>query len=115
MKVRNKGKRLTGNYPADYVVFDLETTGVSQERDDIIEVSAVRVCAHKVVDSYSTLVNPHGPIPPDATQVNGITDDMVKDAPDIGEAMEGFLAFIGASVLVGHNIHTFDKIGRAHV
>ncbi len=108
MKVRNKGKRLTGNYPADYVVFDLETTGVSQERDDIIEVSAVRVCAHKVVDSYSTLVNPHRPIPPDATQVNGITDDMVKDAPDIGEAMEGFLAFIGASVLVGHNIHTFD-------
>ena len=54
MKVRNKGKRLN-SYLEDYVVFDLETTGISQEMDDIIEISAVKVRAHEIVGEYSTL------------------------------------------------------------
>lgn len=107
MVQRNRGKRLS-RYMADYVVFDLETTGINQERDEIIEISAVKVRNHEIVEEFSTLVNPGRHIPAGATAVNGITDEMVKDAPDIGTAMEGFLSFIGNSVLVGHNIHTFD-------
>lgn len=107
MTVRNKGKRLN-QYVADYVVFDLETTGISQERDAIIEISAVKVNGGEIVGEYSTLVNPKRHIPAPATAVNGITDAMVADAPEIGEAIGSFLEFIGNSVLVGHNIHTFD-------
>lgn len=107
MTVRKKGKRLN-QYVPDYVVFDLETTGIHQERDVIIEISAVRVCGGKIEAKYSTLVNPKRHIPAGATAVNGITDEMVKDAPDIGEAIAGFMDFIGNDILVGHNIHTFD-------
>ena len=107
MMERNKGKRV-GRYAKDYVVFDLETTGISPERDSIIEISALKVQDHAVVGEFSTLVNPGRHIPAGATAVNGITDEMVADAPDIGTAMEQFLAFIGEELLVGHNIHTFD-------
>lgn len=107
MKVRNKGKRL-GSYLKDYVVFDLETTGINPQRDDIIEISAVKVCGHKITEEFSTLVNPGRHIPAGATAVNGITDDMVLEAPGIKTAIAGFLKFIGDDVLVGHNIHTFD-------
>lgn len=107
MKTRNKGKRLSG-YLKDYVVFDLETTGVNPEVDDIIEISAVKVCDHRIVEEYSTLVNPGRHIPAAATAINGITDNMVAEAPDMKTAIAGFIRFIGEYVLVGHNIHTFD-------
>lgn len=103
----HKGKRLV-KYVPDYVVFDLETTGVDVIKDDIIEISAVKVLGGKVADTFSTLVNPGRPIPYYATQVNGITDEMVEDAPDIREALADFLAFAGNAVLVGHNIQSFD-------
>jgi len=107
MLQRNKGKRLT-KYIEDYVVFDLETTGINQQTDDIIEISAIKVQGHEITEEFSTLVNPGRRIPKAATAVNGITDEMVADAPDIEAAMEAFLNFIGYAVLVGHNIHTFD-------
>lgn len=103
----HKGKRLV-KYVPDYVVFDLETTGVDVIKDDIIEISAVKVLGGKVADTFSTLVNPGRPIPYYATQVNGITDEMVEDAPDIREALADFLTFAGDAVLVGHNIQSFD-------
>lgn len=104
---RSTGKRLAGYVP-DYTVFDLETTGVSVIKDDIIEISAVRVRGGKVTDTFSTLVNPGRPIPYYATRVNGITDEMVKDAPDLAEALPAFLRFAGNDILVGHNIQSFD-------
>ena len=107
MTTRNKGKRLDG-YVKDYVVFDLETTGINQERDAIIEISAVMVRDGQAANYYSSLVNPHMHIPKAATAVNGITDDMVKDSPDIGIAIGQFIEFAGSEILVGHNIHTFD-------
>ena len=79
MTARKKGKRLNG-YRQDYVVFDLETTGINQNYDEIIEISAVKVCGGEVVGEYSTLVNPGRHIPAGATAVNGITDEMVKEA-----------------------------------
>ena len=105
--VKNRGKRLM-RYIGDYVVFDLETTGIRQGLDRIIEISAVKVRSHKVTDQYTTLVDPEMHIPNGATAVNGITDDMVRDAPKMKEALPGFLNFIGNDILVGHNIHTFD-------
>lgn len=105
--MRKKGKRLS-KYVADYVVFDLETTGINQNRDVIIEISAIKVQGGERIGEYSTLVNPKRHIPAGATAVNGITDEMVREAPDIKEAIDGFMEFIGDSILVGHNIHTFD-------
>ena len=99
---RNKGKRL-GRYVGDYVVFDLETTGINPERDSIIEISALKVKDHRVVEEFSTLVNPGRHIPAGATAVNGITDDMVADAPLIEEVLPQFLEFCQGCVPVAHN------------
>lgn len=104
---RNKGRRLN-LYIKDYVVFDLETTGLSPETDQIIEISGVRVREKQVAEKFSTLVNPDIPIPFAATRVNGITDKMVESAPDLRAALGDFLDFAGKDILVGHNIHTFD-------
>ena len=101
------GMRKTG-YVADYVVFDLETTGISSACDEVIEISAVKVRDGQVVDEFSTLVNPGRPIPWQASQVNHIYDDMVEDSPDFRTALADFLDFAGDDVLVGHNIHNFD-------
>lgn len=105
--MEKKANRLAAYVP-DYVVFDFETTGTSYFTDDIIEISAVKVRQGQVVDTFSTLVNPERSIPYAATAVNGITDDMVADAPLIREALADFIEFIGDDVLVGHNIQSFD-------
>lgn len=97
-------------YTKDYVVFDLETTGLSPEKDDIIELSGIKVRAGQALEEFSTLVNPGRPIPYSATRINGITDEMVADAPGLADAMERFLRFAGDDILVGHNIHTFDML-----
>ena len=94
----------TGNmiteYVRDYVVFDLETTGISCNLDQIVEISGVKVIGGKVADNFSTLVNPQRPIPWQASQVNGITDDMVEDAPYIDDVLGQFIEFIGDFVLI---------------
>jgi len=107
MKYKSRGKRLSAYVP-DYVVFDLETTGINSAKDNIIEISAIKVKNKKVIDTFSTLVNPERSIPYRATAVNGITNEMVADAPVIGEVMDPFLGFMENEILVGHNIHTFD-------
>lgn len=96
-------------YISDYVVYDLETTGVVWSRDMILEIGAVKVRGKKVIDEFSSLVNPECHIPYQAVQVSGIDDDMVKDAPILSEVLPQFFDFIGDDVLVGHNIHTFDN------
>lgn len=107
MENTGRGKQLA-KYVPDYVVFDLETTGISCINDEIIEISAIKVEKGVVTDTYSTLVNPGRGIPFQATRVNGITDEMVADAPCIETALRGFLEFARGQVLVGHNIRTFD-------
>ena len=102
-----RGRKLD-RYVADYVVFDLETTGTNAVNDAVIEISAVKVQGRKVAGQFSTLVNPERPIPFHASQINHIDDGMVKDAPLFETALADFDAFIGNMVLVGHNIHTFD-------
>lgn len=95
-------------YIPNYVVFDLETTGVSCRYDEVVEISAIKVDNHETVSEFTTLVNPKRRIPYQASQVNGITDDMVEDAPAFETALADFFAFAGDYALVGHNIHTFD-------
>lgn len=102
-----KGKRLD-TYVENYVIFDLETTGISCITDKVIEISAVKVLKGRIADKFSTLVNPEMKIPFRASQVNHITDDMVEDAPVFERALADFDAFAGDMVLAGHNIHTFD-------
>ncbi len=101
------GKRLA-KYVPDYVVFDLETTGTDCLRDQIVEISAVKVREKTVTDTFSSLVNPQCHISAQATRVNGITDEMVADAPLLAQVLPQFLEFAGNNVLVGHNIQSFD-------
>ncbi len=96
------------DYRPDYVVFDLETTGISYKKDQIIEISALKVRGGKVLDEFSTLVNPKCPIPYQATQVNNISDEMVSNAPVIAEILPDFLKFVGDDILLGQNIQRFD-------
>ena len=85
------GGNLLNTYVADYVVFDLETTGISPKTDEVVEISAVKVEHGKVTDEFSTLVNPKRRIPYGASRVNGITDDMVAEAPFFEQVLEEFL------------------------
>ena len=103
------GRRLN-QYIDDYVVFDLETTGVDTQEDSIIDISAVKVKHHVITEEFNQLINPGTHIPAGATKINGITDKMVKEAPFLSEVLPDFISFIGGEVLVGHNIQSFDLL-----
>lgn len=104
----NKRGNLLRDYVADYTVFDLETTGIRPDYDAIIEISAVKVRDGRVADTFSSLISPGRRIPYGATAVNGISDEMVADEPELELVFPKFNEFIGEDVLVGHNIHSFD-------
>lgn len=87
----------------EFVVFDLETTGAKAPPCRITEIGAYRVKNCEVTEEFQTLVNPEMPIPRFITQLTGISDDMVRDAPLFGEVVHDFLEFIGDSILVAHN------------
>ena len=87
----------------DYVVFDIETTGFSPINNKIIEIGAVKVSQGKIVDKYSTFVNPHEPIPFRIEQLTSINDSMVIDAPSIEEVLPEFVKFCEGCVMVAHN------------
>lgn len=106
--LKNINGKLLHTYQPDYVIFDLETTGISWKKDAIIEISAIRVRGGKNVAEFSQLVNPQRPIPYHASMVNHIYDKMVTNKPTIEEIMPEFIDFIGDDLLVGHNIHMFD-------
>lgn len=97
----------------EFIVFDFETTGFSPVNDRITEIGAVLVRGGKVVDTFSSLVNPAMPIPSRVVEVTGITDEMVKDAPGESEIMPKFFAFVGKRLMVAHNAPFDMSFARA--
>ena len=95
------------DFNADFVVFDIETTGFSPVNNRIIEIGAVKVEKGKITDRFSSFVNPDVPIPFEIEKLTGINDSMVMDAPFIEQVLPEFLAFCGGAVLVAHNA-SFD-------
>jgi DNA polymerase-3 subunit alpha (Gram-positive type) len=92
----------------EYIVFDVETTGLSPvDGDRIIELAAARVRRGVIVDRYTTFVNPQRALNPEAQKLNNISQDMVKDAPTSAEILPRFMEFAGSSCLVAHNA-SFD-------
>ena len=85
------------------VVVDVETTGWLEDAGEITEVGAVRLTGGQVTGEFSSLVRPRLPIPPDITELTGITDEMVGRAPQPAAALRTFLAFARDCVLVAHN------------
>lgn len=92
---------------ATYCVFDTETTGLSTRYDRIIEFGGVIVQNGIVVDHLNVLIDPEMPIPPEATAVNHITDEMVHGKPKIEDVLPQIVKFLGDHILVAHNA-TFD-------
>ncbi len=98
-----KGQDFTGGF----VVFDLETTGIGVNSNEIIEIGAVKVVNQVITEKFSTFVNPKKPIPYNIQELTSINDDMVKNAPFIDKALPDFLEFCKDCILVAHNA-SFD-------
>ncbi|SDI94512.1 PolC-type DNA polymerase III [Natribacillus halophilus] len=90
-----------------FVVFDVETTGLSAVYDTIIELAAVKVENGEIVDRFESFAQPHMPLPAKITELTGITDEMLTDASDVGEVLRQFADFVGDAGLVAHNA-SFD-------
>jgi DNA polymerase III epsilon subunit family exonuclease len=88
---------------SDFVVFDLETTGAKMPPCRVTEIGAFKVSGGRIVDEYQTLINPLMPIPAFISELTGISDEMVKGAPQFSDVAEEFLEFVGDAVLVAHN------------
>ena len=100
-----KGQSLFA-FPSDYTVVDIETNGTGNFCE-IIEVSALKCRGDIAVDSFSSLIKPTEPIGWFITRLTGITDDMVKDAPEPADVLRRFYDFVGDDIIIGHNVN-FD-------
>ena len=113
-----KGKSLL-SFPGNYTVVDIETTGLSPDSCEIIEISAIKYVNFEKVSSFSTLIKPQNRISYFITKLTGITNDMVKDAPDISTAILDFQGYIGKDILMGYNVNfdinfLYDNLMRCH-
>ena len=88
---------------AKYVVFDIETTGLSSTRDKIIEIAATKIESGSITERYQTFINPGESLSHFTTELTDITDEMLEQAPSIEDALQGFLDFAKDSILVAHN------------
>ena len=105
-KREGKGKSLL-LLPDDYVVLDLETTGLDPQFDSIIEIGLLRIRNKEITERFDTLVNPHFPLPEFISELTGIRDEDLQQAPDLSDALRDALDFIGKDIIVGHNVN-FD-------
>ena len=87
----------------EYIVFDIETTGLSQKKNKIIEIGAVKVKDGEEIDRFSEFINPEEPIPYSIEQLTSITDEMVMHAPTVDVILPKFLKFCGDDIVVAHN------------
>lgn len=101
-----------------FVAIDIETTGLNPERDKIIEIGALKVIDGKITQEFSELINPSIPISHRITSLTGITDKLLKDAPDIEKVLKEFLEFAGDLPVLGHNIlfdYSFLKVNFSNL
>lgn len=91
----------------NYTVLDIETTGLSPINDNIIEISGLKVRDNKVVKEFSSLIKSDKPVNGFITNLTGITDSMLSDAPDIKTVLPEFMEFLSDDIILGHNI-SFD-------
>ena len=101
-----KGKSLL-SFPSDFTILDLETTGLDPGFDEIIEVACLRVRDFTVVDSFQSLIHPVDEIDEFITDLTGITNEMVANAPSINEVLPDVISFLSSDIVVGHNVN-FD-------
>ena len=94
-------------FPNNYVLIDIETTGLSPDYDEIIELAAIKVCNNEIIDTFSSFVKPSFEIDEFITELTGITNSMVSNAPDITSVIDKYLDFIGENIIIGHNVN-FD-------
>ncbi len=102
--------------PSSYIAVDIETTGLDPKRDKIIEIGAVRIEEGRETGSFQTMINPRRQVEERITELTGITDRMVEDAPDIVDMIGPFLEFCGNLPLLGHHvIFDYSFLKRAAV
>lgn len=94
-------------FPNDYTVIDIETTGLSPEYDEIIEICALKYRNKKMIDRFTTLVKPDYPIDEYITSLTGITNDMLSSSPALKDVIQPLFDFIGNDIIVGHSVN-FD-------
>ena len=99
-KREGKGKSLL-LLPDDYVVLDLETTGLDSRFDSIIEIGLLRIRNKEITERFDTLVNPHYPLSEFISELTGIRDEDLQQAPDLSDALRDALDFIGKDIIVG--------------
>ena len=87
-----------------FVALDLETTGLDSDRDTILEIGAVKFKGNRVESEYASLVNPGRPISQFITNLTGITDSMVANAPTVRQVLPALEDFVGDAIIVGHNV-----------
>ncbi|HEY5560155.1 MAG TPA: PolC-type DNA polymerase III [Clostridiaceae bacterium] len=90
-------------FQENYVVFDFETTGLSSEKDKIIEIGAVKISNGEIIETFSKFVNPKRDIPEKIVQLTGINNDIVANEATIDVVLPDFIKFIGDAILVAHN------------
>jgi len=94
-------------FPYSYTVIDIETTGLSAYHNEIIELSALRVRNHEIVSEFSSLIKPGGKINYFISNLTGITNQMLENAPDITKILPEYINFISDDIVLGHNVN-FD-------
>ena len=92
---------------AEFVAFDIETTGLNAQTDRMTEIGAIRFSGDRILETFNTFVDPERHIPPDITTLTGIRDADVQGAPKEKDALGAFMAFVGDRPIIAHNAH-FD-------
>lgn len=105
-ETKTKGQYIA-DFPSDYTVIDIETTGLSVHSNEIIELSALKIRDDKIVEKFSSLVKPEGTINSFITKLTGISPKMVETAPTITTVLPEFMKFLSDDCILGHNVR-FD-------
>lgn len=104
--LREKKGNCLIQFPDNYVVIDIETTGFSPRNCEIIEIGAVKVRDNKIVSVFQMLIKPRNPISSYISKLTGITNNMLIDANPIATVLDAFVSFAGDHILIGHKVNS---------